>query len=174
MKHLISFFIVAALLILPACKSANPNPELSDPIYKSLMDDMAKAKAGVAAEEAGIKSVKDVIDKADIYGQSRGQMRKELTARESKLITLKQMVRYYELRAESRLQYVRAEYKKLFAQGKEWPPEGLSEEFKRMESLRRAPRAWGARVPKLQDRFSASTKAPASGSGGGAAAPPAH
>lgn len=168
-RILIIFSLLLSSIVISGCESENPNPELLDPVYKTLSAKSAALKAKIAAEEKGIETLKVDLKETDVLGLQRPQFRKELSMRVAALDKLRQLERYHDVRAESRKAYVKKEYKAAFKAKKPWPPPDLEQEYSTMERLRNAPRQWSRSVPSLENRTPAGAAAPH-----GEAEPPSH
>ncbi|MGE3759550.1 MAG: hypothetical protein AB7H97_17425 [Pseudobdellovibrionaceae bacterium] len=160
MRLLLFSILMAFSILLTACKSENPNPELADPIFKSLNGKLAATRSQIAAEEKTVADLNTDLKEAETYGLRRSQLRKEIDLRNNQLVRLKQYERFLAIRAHSRTAYARKLYKESFAQGKTWPPPELDREYSRMDRLRNAPRTWSGTVPQLEDRTPASVSEP--------------
>lgn len=150
--------IVATTVALGACKKEDPNPELSDPIFKDLEARAAAYTRNVDESKAKIPPLEEQISKAEPRSIDLKNLQKELSKEKIKLLNSEQLARYYKIRAERRRLTGRLAYKKAFAADKPWPDPREYSDYLVNIRLQEANRNWAARVPKLQDRMPGSVK----------------
>ena len=145
---------------LTACRSEDPTPEIRDPIYQSLLKELADAEK--ALEE--LKKSKEVAARkmasASAQTMDLKDAEKEYWKAEKQLDGLSSAVTYLKIRTERRRIESRVSYRKAFKAEKEadWPNKSEYEGYLTNRRLREASLNWNRRVPKLQDRISSSVQ----------------
>lgn len=145
MKNTLFAIIMIVSLGLLGCDKPNPNPELLDPIYEDIQKELGSARAQVATAEKEVeehkKSVKDAIPQS---GQIKYAQKRFFEA-QAKLSKAQQMLQYYELRAKSRVKWVKESYMKAYKEKKPWPDPAEWDEYKAQKALEQSSRSWNAK-----------------------------
>ena len=159
----ISLLFLLALGLL-ACEKPNPHPETLDPLYAELVHRAEELKKSSEAARADLEKAKEEM--RAIRPQT-GQIqygRKRLHEAEEKFRITEQLQRYYEVKAENRLENDQITYQKAYLAKKPWPNPGELEEFLETERAQAPKKAWdvSARfaaakmkmrvVPRLDDK----------------------
>ncbi len=148
-----NFWLITATLglviaMLSACSRPNPNPELIDPIYGDLVQRTSVAKAGAESKKEEIIRIKGELAELPPRDPTRRKLQEDLSKNEMLLIVAEQEGLYYEIRAEQRKAYARAQYIKAFEAGNPWPDPKDFETYKIQRKLRDSPREWTGRAGK--------------------------
>jgi len=116
----ILFFIALSLCIF-GCNKPNPNPEKIDPIYADLQKRYAEYKKYADDEKKTLSEHEKTLKEAKPQTGQIKYAEKRYYESKLRLEKLEQMVRYFEIRIESRLQYARADYLKSWNKKEAWP-----------------------------------------------------
>jgi len=141
------------LLGVSGCKSNDPNPELKDPIYidiKSELEEMNK-QLGIA-EKFLVNAYKEEKN-AELGSSELATIRRDIRAEKIKIESIRQSIRYTEIRLERRKLEARLAYAKAFKSDKEWPDKKEYKAYLAHKELVEAPESWNERVPRLQMRI---------------------
>ncbi|MFN3455041.1 MAG: hypothetical protein ACK41T_08790 [Pseudobdellovibrio sp.] len=117
-------YIVAILLALSAtsCKKRDPNPELSDPVYKQLLADLGVATAEHSSNLSLIEKIKSDLSKSKPQTGQNKVFEKQLNEAQNNSLYTAQMVRLYEVKIEQRKLEVQKRYlESLLENGRKWP-----------------------------------------------------
>lgn len=136
------------IVVFYGCSRPNPTPELIDPIYADLLQRSAVAKAGAETKKVEIKKIKADLAELPARDPMKRKLQEDLSKNEMLLVVADQEGLYYEIRAQQRKTYARAEYLKAFDAGKTWPDPKDFEIYKIQRKLRDSPREWTAKVEK--------------------------
>jgi hypothetical protein len=142
------------------CKRRDPNPELRDPIFKFLTEQLGGLKTELENEVKKIEEAEKVYAKTAPLTYERKVALRDLEAARRRAAALRQEKEYIEIRTERRRVEGRRDYSIAFAADQEWPDPKEFEHFLAHQRLRTAPRKWDARVPKLNDRILAAWPKP--------------
>lgn len=135
------------------CKSPDPNPELSDPIYKDLLGRHDGHKKALEEAVKRLEEVQADLAKAEPHTIEMKNARRDLASVKSTILLNEQMERYYRIRAERRKVTGRIAYRKAFEKDEAWPNPNEYNEYMVNNRLRNVQMNWNARVPKLQGRM---------------------
>lgn len=152
--------LILCLLTLAGCKSEDPNPELSDPIYKFLVDQGNTLRPALETERKKLEESESALSKMDVNTAERKQEQKNIQHSRELITRLQQEVDYNEIRRERRRVESRRSYKIAYSKGEIWPKPEEFDHFMTQQRLRSASLDWGKRVPKLQDRINAAWPKP--------------
>lgn len=155
-RFIIYLLLPLWIVSLTGCKQEDPNPELKDPIYKDLQGRASEYKKAYDESKIRIVTLRESLEKAEANSIERKDVLRDIAKTEKKLLNEEQLERYYRIRAERRRVVGRMEYKKAFAEDKEWPDPKEYSDYLVNIRLQAAQRNWNARVPKLQDRLPSS------------------
>ncbi|MGE3385341.1 MAG: hypothetical protein AB7K41_01280 [Bdellovibrionales bacterium] len=158
--HCFRMILVVCLLILTGCKREDPNPELSDPIYKFLVEQGNALRPALDGEIKKLEEANKELSKMDVNTAERRQQLKEIQKTKGRIARLEQEVAYNEIRRERRRVEGRRAYKIAYSKGEAWPDPAEFEHFMTQHRLRIASRNWGERVPRLNDRIVAAWPKP--------------
>lgn len=119
MKYL---FFIAFALILTSCNKKNPNPELSDEIYKDLQLELSIADKALEDEIKGLVTLQK--EKDSVVPQT-GQVKyatKKVEDAIARIDRLKQQKQFFEISLETRKHDVKERYEEsLRKDGRPWP-----------------------------------------------------
>lgn len=145
-EHMSRYFILLIFCLFSwGCKSQNPNPELTDPIYTDLEKDKKDYDSRVQAETKQLEEFQQAL--RDVKPQT-GQIKyaqKRVSESMAKLEKTKQIRQYIEIRIETRKRLAREQYAKAFAEGREWPDPKEYENYKKQRELEQTPLKWSVR-----------------------------
>jgi len=147
-EHRVKMRILVLLLIiigLFGCNKPNPNPELADEIYQDLQASAGSARKEVESEKKKLEGFKKDVEKAVPQTGEIKYAQKRYFESEVRVQKLEQLAKYYELRAEARKRYTKAEYLKAFKEGKPWPTEEELESFKQYKLSSVVDGGWDSR-----------------------------
>jgi len=151
--------ILAVISIsLSACRSEDPNPELRDPIYKALTDELGAAEKGLeAAKVTKIQKYKE-LGQAEDRSIEKKNLEKEYWQAVKQVDSLNTAVNYLKIRSKRRRVETRRSYREAFKANKEdsWPDPSEYSGYLTNRRLREASLNWSRRVPKLRDRMPSS------------------
>ena len=161
----LSVFVALVLIFgLMGCNKKDPNPELSDEIYKDLVSELDIAKKRVADEENQYARVKKEFE---IVVPQTGQIKyaqKRVFESEQNLNSYKQQAKYFEIKLEQRKIFVRERYLESFLKdGRQWPDEEEIKDYRLRLKLQRAKLDWN----KKDKPAESSTAKSSTTSGGG-------
>ena len=149
----VRMILVVCLLTISGCRSEDPNPELSDPVYKFLIDQGNALRPALENEKKKLEESEKALTKMDVNTAERKQSLKELQKTKGNIARLQQELDYSDIRRERRRVEARRDYKIAYSKGEAWPNPSEFEHFMTQQRLRKASRNWAERVPKLQDRI---------------------
>lgn len=162
---LILLFIPIAVLILTGCRSENPNPELSDPIYMDLSKERDIYGKMLEDEQKKLEAAHKNLGKTAVRTIDRRTALDEIEKYNNNITRFTQLYEYYKIRAERRRVEGRAAYKRAFADEKEWPNPQEYQNYKIHKSLAEASLSWNSRVPKSSQNSGDLTPKPTGGEG---------
>jgi len=145
--------LILSLLTIVGCKSEDPNPELSDPIYKFLVDQGNALRPALESEKKKLEESEKALEKMDVNTAERKQELKIQQTTRGKINRLQQELDYSDIRRERRKVESRRDYKIAYSKGEAWPKPEEFDYFMTQQRLRTASRDWNKRVPRLQDRI---------------------
>lgn len=150
-SRLSKLFVLAICLLLPACKSEDPNPQLKDPIYNDLVKEYANAQSLVEKEEKKLEGLEKDLFKAEVRTIERRSAQKDIDNSHAALRKYQQQAEYFRIAIIKREVEARAGYKRAFASEKEWPDKKEYENYKQDLKMRAVSRNWSERVPRPQN-----------------------
>jgi len=133
------------LIIIVGCNKPNPNPELADEIYSDLKASAGNAAKDVEAEEKKLEGFKKDLDNAVPQTGEIKFAQKRYFESEQRLQKFEQVQKYFELKAQDRLEYTRKQYAKAFRAGKTWPTEEEIQSYKKYKLLSNKEASWDSR-----------------------------
>ena len=146
MKNTISLIILA--LFLFGCNKPDPNPELKDPILKSMNESLSILEADLKATEKAILDAEKMEKNAvPLTGEAKLGVKRAHEARSNKM-KIEQHIQFLKIRRETRIKKVREEYMRFFKAGKPWPDENLAKEHADYLKLKNSSLNWADRYPK--------------------------
>ena len=140
--------IILSMLFAVGCNRPDPNPELKDPIYLDIQRELQEAKREVDAQEKQLEEFKKAF--ASVVPQT-GQIKfaqKRLNDATDKLQRQRQMVRYWEIRLDTRKAESKKLYQQAFSKDKPWPNQQEWQEYKTIRAAQTKPKLWS-----IDDRF---------------------
>lgn len=147
-KWLITATLVLSTVAVVGCTRPNPTPEVLDPIYADLVQRSTLAKGAAEAAKNEAKKLREDLEKLPARDITRRKTLEDISKQESRQNVAEQEGLYYEIRAEQRKQYARAEYSKAFEKSEPWPDPNDFETYKLQRKLRDAPREWSSKIEK--------------------------
>ena len=152
-EHMKNTLFLLIYLILPlfllSCKKEDPNPELSDIIYKDLKSEYDMSVKQEAELQAQVEENTSHYLKTPPQQGLSNVNRSKLTASENSLATVKQQKKYFEIKIEQRRLYVQQRYKESLAEGgRPWPDPKETEDYKIRLKLQRDKFEWDVRRSK--------------------------
>lgn len=167
-SRLSKLFVLAICLLLPACKSEDPNPQIKDPIYNDLVKEYANAQSAVEKEEKKLSGLEKDLLKAAVRSIERRSAQKDIDNSHTALRKYQQQAEYYRIAVIKREVESRASYKRAFAADKEWPDKKEFEDYKQDIKMRSVSRNWSERVPRPQNPLNENKEAKSKEGGEGA------
>lgn len=156
MKHTVRYLLFAIVVATSGCKSENPNPELLDPIYKDLDKRASDAQHNLDDELKKQLELRTKIDQAEPNTIELKHSQLDLDKSLKIAAELEQKTHYYKIRAQRRLLVDRISYRNALKKHEPWPDPNEYSQYLINTRLNEVSLNWNARVPKLQDRLSAS------------------
>lgn len=147
-EHRVTMRILVLLLItigLFGCSKPNPNPELSDEIYQDLQSQAGDVKKEAESEKKKLEGFKKDVEKSVPQTGEVKHAQKRYFESEMRVQKLEQLAKYFELKAEDRKRYTKAEYLKAFKAGKPWPTEEELEAYKQYKLSSKVAAGWDTR-----------------------------
>ena len=135
----------ALFFLLLACEKPNPTPELLDPIYQDLENELKKAEAEIKSTEKELEGFR--LEEKKVQPQT-GQIKfaqKRVFETEAKLEKLKQMRTYWLLRKETRQKIARKSYLKAYKEKAPWPDPKEYQDYSLQRKLEQAPLNWNVK-----------------------------
>ncbi len=159
------------------CDKKDPNPELSDEIYKDLLSELDIAKKRVTDEEAQYARVKQEYEIVVPQTGQNKYAQKRVFESEQNLNTYRQQAKYFEIKLEQRKLFARERYLESFQKdGRKWPDDEEIKDYRLRLKLQRAKLDWNKKDKKeekpvdnksAREKSAAKTKeAPQPNSGG--------
>ena len=177
---LLTTLTISLLFGLSACKKSDPVPELKDPVFSILGNEIKAAEADIAAAKIAVTDAEVEISKVVPqtgqikYAKKRyWEARNRLTMAEQKLLAAT-------TKAEMRKWKVRQESLEAFHKGKEWSGSSANDSYVLQKNLDQKSRNWSvidrrsAVGLKSGRDIAAETATPASGGHGDAPADSGH
>ncbi|MCB0394287.1 MAG: hypothetical protein KDD25_06995 [Bdellovibrionales bacterium] len=136
-------FLVFLGCFATGCRSFDPNPELQDPIYKDLTTIMSDKKRIVEDRERHLELSMEEMRKARHKPAEYSEKRNTYLKAIDDLARARQEQKFFEIRAESRMIWIRKEYYKAFKAGEDYVFGGKNYEYYlQNKELQDAPRMW--------------------------------
>lgn len=138
------FLLLIITICISGCNKPNPHPETLDPIYADLQKRAADAKKAAEDEKKTIQEhEKEMKEAKPQTGQIKYAEKRfyESKLRHEKLL---QLASYFEMRAESRIQYARTEYMKAWNKKEPWPNPSEYKEYLSTTEAQFKKKAWNA------------------------------
>lgn len=142
-KHITLLIIL--LLALVGCEKMDPAPELKDPIYKDLQDQLSSAQKQLSDE---IKVLSDHNKALTAVVPQTGQIKyakKRVFDSQNRISRFEQQVMYWKIRIVERQKHTRREYAQAFHSKKEWPRPEEYQQYLSEKRLRAAKNNWDSR-----------------------------
>ncbi|MBC7421075.1 MAG: hypothetical protein H7328_10140 [Bdellovibrio sp.] len=120
MKYL---FFVLILSFFTSCDKKDPNPELSDEVYKDYIQELDISTKALDAEEKGFEKILD--EKKKVVPQT-GQIKyvqKKVFDSERRIDALRQQKQFFAIKLELRKAQVQQRYLENLQGGRKWPDE---------------------------------------------------
>ncbi len=139
MKYLFFVLILSSFL---SCDKKDPNPELSDEIYKDYAQELDLATKALEAEE---KLYEKTLGEAKKVIPQTGQIKyiqKKIFDSERRVDSLKQQKQFFGIKLELRKAEAQARYKESLSGGRKWPDEEELSLYKASIKFQRDKLAW--------------------------------
>jgi hypothetical protein len=127
-------------------------------------------EALTATEEETVADLREQLGAAEPQSGERKRLLPKIDAAEQRLVQGRQMVKYFQLRSLSRVEYARKAYLKIFQAGGDWPDKAEYDLYLTNQKLVNSSKNWDTRVPKMKspkDLAIQTKEKPKSGGGGG-------
>ncbi len=145
--------ILTSALIGVGCSSEDPRPEQRDPIFKDLSGRQAAHAQALKEGEKQMTELKKDLDRAEPHSLELKNAARDIADMQRRMLREEELERFYRIRAERRRLVGRQEYKRAFAEGKEWPDPSEYSDYLLNIRLRTVDLNWSSRVPRLQERL---------------------
>lgn len=138
-------YLLYALLLsfFTACDRADPNPELSDEVFKDYVQELDISAKALEAEEKAYEKLLD--EKSKVVPQT-GQIKyvlKKINDSEKRVDALKQQKQFFEIKLELRKNEVQARYRESRKKGgRAWPDVAELENYRSTIKLQREKIVW--------------------------------
>ncbi|HAG91830.1 MAG TPA: hypothetical protein DCL41_08160 [Bdellovibrionales bacterium] len=151
-------FGVILLFSIGGCRSEDPNPEVRDPLYKAIKDELAGAEKGLEDAKKAKEEAYKRMNETEPRTIDKRNAEKEYWKAVKQVDSLTTAVAYLKIRVERRRVETRAAYRKAFKAHKEeeWPNPSEYSGYLTNRRLREVNLNWSRRVPKLKDRLPSS------------------
>lgn len=136
------FILIIISTWLLACNKPNPTPELVDPIYIDLQQQAQSAKKELESEIKKNEGYKKEVESAVPQTGAIKYAQKRFFESEARVDKLKQEVKFYELKVDSRKQFARKMYAKAYKNGEIWPNEEEFVAYKTQKALSNIETSW--------------------------------
>lgn len=137
-----SLILLILALFLGACEKMDPNPELRDPIFRDLKDQLAMTEKMKQDEEKQLlehqKNLKAVVPQT---GQIKFAQ-KRIFDSQNKLTRYEQQIKYWKIRIIERKNHTRERYAQAFHKKEEWPVPTEFIQYQSEKRLREAKLSW--------------------------------
>ncbi len=177
---------ILTLLVLQSCEKIDETPELSDPIYGDLNNELSlssKQEVEVKAQlERDLKSFRETLPQTGMYTLLRTKMSNS----ENLHHIILQQQKFFEIKLEQRKHEVRARYQEsLKKNGRPWPDQKEIEDYKIRMKLQHDKFQWDTKNvprgtennnkdPKTKKKIETVKPKPTGPESGSAAAPSEH
>lgn len=155
---IISIFRNAYLAISIACMTSSmlasckepmlEHPEYSDPVWVDIGNDKKASESGLETERKDLDEAKKSLNESPVHDPIRGQLKREISKHERKVVEFEQRALYYKIELEKRKFWDESVYPKRYEADLPWPDATEVAKYKKMKALRTASMNWGDRVPK--------------------------
>lgn len=137
--------ILSLLLCLSACTRIDKNPELRDPVYMDIQNEIQTLKAELEGKTKELLSFKkELLDVVPQTGQIKF-VQKRINETEAHITHLEQEILYYELRKESRAEDSRKAYHESLKASTTWPDPKEYDSYLTEKKLRLAKKSWNVK-----------------------------
>lgn len=135
-------FAILLLFFLTGCTQADPNPELSDPVYRDLKKELTLAEESLAfAKEELLARQEGLRNVVPQTGQIKTLQNKVFQA-ESEIARLNQQRLFFEISVEQRRLHVNTRYADSLRGGNPWPDKKELQDFEKAQKFQREKIAW--------------------------------
>ncbi len=152
-------FILLSVLAFSGCEKADPNPELKDPIYADLQDQLSSTEKALVESNKNADEQKNLLENAPAQSGQAAVYRKRYFQAQSISDRLSQQIKYWKVRIEERKLLSRKSYLLSLKDKKSWPDPKEYEIYLSEKKLRQAKVEWDAKK-RIEDfkNLSASEK----------------
>lgn len=157
---IIFFFLLISLV---GCKKPDPSPELRDPIYQDLVNEVRDVASQIVSEQ---KNLDEHLKNLDLVKPQTGQIKyaeKRVSESRARLERLRQRKLYLDLRLETRKRLDGEKYLEAYHKDQAWPDPKEHEEYKAQKKLDQAGSVWDSkgRLEEYEQSLKLKNKAPA-------------
>lgn len=145
-------FLILVLGSITGCKKELENPELLDPIYQDLLSEKKNLEKSLVDEQKKLTELLLAAKSIKPRSVERKVSLREIKKSRETIDSIRNILKYSEIRAERRRVESRKSYRIAFSKSMDWPSKGEFEAYKTGKRLKSAPLNWNARVPKLHAR----------------------
>jgi len=132
-------------LFLNSCTSADPNPELKDPIYQDIKIQMGLAEKSLAEADKKLAEFSGELSIAIPQTGQFKQAQKKVFQAERERETFRQQVKYWTIRSEERAKKARVDYSRSLKDKTPWPNPKEFESYLSEKKLRLAKIEWDSK-----------------------------
>ena len=150
----LSLLTVSFLVLLAGCEKPNPHPELLDPIYADLSKAAEEFKKQAETDKAAVADAKKELAAAVPQSRQIEYAQKRLISALEKARRSEQFARYFEVRAENRIEHDKIDYSAAWVAKKPWPDPNEYQQFLQSEQLASQHSIkWDANSRRVQEGF---------------------
>lgn len=175
MRIYLLLFIIGSLA-LSGCKKPDPHPELKDPIFLDLQRELGEAQKAVDAEKANLEEHKKNLQSAVPQTGQIKYAQKRYNDSVALISKLQQMVKYWEVRLDTRQSDARKQYLEAYNKEKPWPDPKEWEEYQSIQKMQHIQKTWSVqnRINELGLNKKPKPASSEHGGGGEHSEPPAE
>ena len=150
--------LICLTFLCASCRREDPNPELLDPIYIDLVNELKSAEDAHAQSKASLEKAEKELSKSLPRTLDRKNAENDV-ARYKKATELTfQKTEYLKIRVERRKVEGRRAYSIAFRENRPWPDPKEYDHYKSGKRLSSSSKNWSDRVPKPEYHKSAAEK----------------
>jgi hypothetical protein len=137
------------LIILSACffgcNRPNPNPELLDPIYGELQKQLIEVRKGLDDEKKSLSDFEKELQNAKPQTGQIKYAQKRYSESAARVRKLEELVKYTEIRIDSRIKKAREDYLLAWKEKKSWPDPNEYKEYMEYKKAQAIPLQWNVK-----------------------------
>lgn len=145
---LCKFAFLCLMLMIPACKSEDPEPEKKDPIYNDLLKEETNAKTAASIETKKIDELTKEYQKSEVRTIERKSVARDISTSQEALRKYEQQIEYFRIALIKRKYEAQTSYKRAQAEDKPWPDSKEISAYLQEKKMLAVSRNWNIRVPK--------------------------